>query len=223
MGAYGSFPLLVSAGGVGESVKIIDITRPLSEDILVYPGDIAPVFSQTDRGNYLITDLHLSTHTGTHIDAPAHYLKKGDTIDTIPLSHLMGTCRVLDLTRAGSNITAEHLNGKLDGIDRVLLKTSFSGSYRFEENYPCLTADAARLITAGNLKCVGIDSPSIESYACDGTVHRELLSKGCIIIELLDLSDVEEGDYNMVALPLRFTGLDGSPARVVLMDNKGSD
>jgi arylformamidase len=223
MGGYGSFPLLVSADGGSKPLKIIDITRPLSEDILIYPGDSAPVFSQTDRGNYLITDLHLSTHTGTHIDAPAHYLKNGGTIDTIPLSYLIGTCRVLDLTRAGSTITAEHLKGKLNGTDRVLLKTSFSGNDHFEVNYPCLTADAARLITAVNLKCVGIDSPSIESYSCDGTVHRELLSKGCIIIELLDLSDVEEGDYNMVALPLRFTGLDGSPARVVLMDNKGSD
>jgi arylformamidase len=204
-------------------MKIIDITRPLSEKILVYPGDIAPVFRQTDHGHYLITDLHLSTHTGTHIDAPVHYLKTGDTIDTIPLSHIMGTCRVLDVTHAGSSITANHLKGRLDGIDRLLLKTSFSGTDRFEENYPCLTADAARLITAGNMKCAGIDSPSIESYHCDGTVHRELLSHGCIIIELLDLSGVEEGDYKMVALPLRLTGLDGSPARVVLIDNTGCE
>jgi arylformamidase len=204
-------------------MKIIDITRPLSENILIYPGDIAPVFRQTDHGYYLITDLHLSTHTGTHIDAPVHYLKTGDTIDTIPLSHIMGTCRVLDLTCAGTSITVNHLKGRLDGIDRLLLKTSFSGTDRFEENYPCLTADAARLITAGAMKCVGIDSPSIESYHCDGTVHRELLSHGCIIIELLDLSAAEEGDYTMVALPLRFTGLDGSPARVVLIENNGCE
>lgn len=204
-------------------MKIIDITRPLSEKILIYPGDIAPVFRQTDHGHYLITDLHLSTHTGTHIDAPVHYLKAGDTIDTIPLSHIMGSCRVLDVTCAGTSITANHLKGRLDGIDRLLLKTSFSGNDRFEENYPCLTADAARLITAGNMKCVGIDSPSIESYHCDGTVHCELLSHGCIIIELLDLSATEEGDYTMVALPLRFTGLDGSPARVVLIDNNGCE
>lgn len=204
-------------------MKIIDITRPLSENILIYPGDIAPVFRQTDHGHYLITDLHLSTHTGTHIDAPVHYLKIGDTIDTIPLSHIMGSCRVLDVTCAGTSITANHLEGQLDGIDRLLLKTSFSRNDRFEENYPCLTADAARLITAGNLKCVGIDSPSIESYHCDGTVHCELLSHGCIIIELLDLSATEEGDYTMVALPLRFTGLDGSPARVVLIDNNGCE
>jgi arylformamidase len=204
-------------------VKIIDITRPLSEGILIYPGDIPPVFRQEDHGHYLITALHLSTHTGTHIDAPVHYLKTGDTIDTIPLSHVMGACRVIDVTLAGSSITANHLKGRLDGIDRLLLKTSFSNTDRFEENYPSLTADAARLITFRNMKCVGIDSPSIESYECDGTVHRELLSRGCIIIELLNLSHVEEGDYTLVALPLRFAGLDGSPARVVLLDENGCE
>ena len=204
-------------------MKIIDITRPLSEGILTYPGDIPPVFRKVDNGTYRITCLHLSTHTGTHIDAPVHYLKTGDTIDTIPLSHVMGRCRVLDVTRAGTSITSDYLKGRLDGIDRLLLKTSFSNTDRFEENYPSLTADAARLITGCGMKCVGIDSPSIESYECDGTVHRELLSRGCIIIELLDLSKVEEGNYTLVALPLRFNGLDGSPARVVLLDDNGCE
>jgi arylformamidase len=202
-------------------VKIIDITRPLSESILTYPGDSSPVFRQEEHGNYLITDLHMSTHTGTHIDAPGHYLKSGDTIDTIPLSHVMGACRVLDVTRAGTSITADYLEGRLDNIDRLLLKTSFSNTSRFEENYPSLTADAACLITGYTIKCVGIDTPSIESHKGDGTVHRELLSRGCIIIELLDLSHVEEGDYTLVALPLRLIGLDGSPARVVLLDKNG--
>jgi len=223
MGESGSSPLSGSADGVGRSVKIIDITRPLSEDILVYPGDVPPVFRREVHGHYLTTDLHLSTHTGTHIDAPVHYLKTGDTIDTIPFSHVMGICRVLDVTSSGTSITANHLKGRLDGIERLLLKTSFSNTYRFEENYPSLAADAARLITGCNMKCVGIDSPSIESYECDGTVHRELLSQGCIIIELLDLSKVKEGDYTLVALPLRLTGLDGSPARVVLFDDNGCE
>ena len=204
-------------------MKIVDITRPLSEGTLVYPGDLPPVFRQTDHGHYLVTDLHLSTHTGTHIDAPVHYLKTGDTIDTIPLAHIMGPCRVLDVTCAGSRITADHLKGRLDGISRLLLKTSFSGTDRFIENYPSLTADAARLITGYDMKCAGIDTPSIESYECDGTVHRELLSHDCIILELLDLSGVEEGDFELVALPLRLTGLDGSPARVVLIDTHGGE
>ena len=92
---------------MGRTVKIIDITRPLSESILIYPGDIAPEFRQDDTGKYLITDLHMSTHTGTHIDAPFHYVKTGETIDTIPLSHIIGTCRVLDVTDAGTSITAD--------------------------------------------------------------------------------------------------------------------
>lgn len=219
----GLFPSLVSADGVGKSVKIIDITRPLSEDILVFPGDRAPVFRQSDHGRYLITDLHLNTHTGTHIDAPVHYLKTGETIDTIPLSHVIGTCRVLDVRTAGIRITADHLDGRLKGVERLLLKTSFSGKTRFDVNYPSLSADAAFLITRSDMKCVGIDSPSVESCDGDGAIHRELLRQGCIIIELLDLSTVEEGDYTLIALPLRFSGLDGSPARVVLIENNGCE
>lgn len=199
-------------------MKIFDVSCSLSEDMLVFPGDIHPRFCQEDRGHYLISELHLSTHTGTHIDAPVHYLKTGSTIDTIPLSHLIGKCRVLDVSGAGNSITVDHLNSRLDGVSRLLLKTSYSGTDCFEETYPCLVLDAARKIAALGIKCVGIDSPSIESFGGDGAVHRTLLSCNCIIIELLDLSYIEEGNYDMVALPLRLKGLDGSPARVVLME-----
>jgi len=202
-------------------VKIFDISLPLSENMLVYPGDIHPTFHQEDRGQYLISDLHLSTHTGTHIDAPVHYLKVGNTIDTIPLSHLIGKCRVLDFSGAGNSISANHLNGRLDGVSRLLLKTSFSGTDQFEDMYPSLAPDAARMVAARGMKCIGIDSPSIESYSSDGSVHRILLSRDCIIVELIDLSNIEEGDYDMVALPLRLKGLDGSPARVVLIKKDG--
>ena len=197
-------------------MKIIDLTRPLANDMLVYPGDLPPSFRQEDRGHYLVSDLRMSTHTGTHIDAPAHYLKSGDTIDTISLDNLIGKCRVLDVRGAGSTITSDHLRRRIAGATRLLLKTSFSGTDRFTEDYPCLSVDAAQLVTRSRIRCIGIDSPSIESFHCDGAVHRELLGNGCIIIELLDLSCVTEGDYDMVALPLRLKGLDGSPARVVL-------
>jgi len=202
-------------------VKIYDVSRSLSRETLVYPGDIHPTFHQEDRGQYLISELRLSTHTGTHIDAPVHYLKTGLTIDTVPLSRLIGKCRVLDMSGAGHAITAEHLKGRMDGVSRFFLKTSFSGTDRFEENYPSLSADAAYMIAELGMKCVGIDTPSIESYNGNGTVHRTILSCNCIIIELLDLSSVKEGDYDMVALPLRLKGLDGSPARVVLMESNG--
>jgi len=200
-------------------MKIFDVTRPLSGKTLVYPGDVRPSFRQRDCGRYLISDLHMSTHSGTHIDAPVHYIKSGETIDALSLENLIGGCRVVDMTRAGSTITADHLAEKTEDITRLLLKTSFSGRNQFVEDYPSISLDAAHLIISNRIHCVGIDSPSIESYHCDGAVHRELLGNGCIIIELLDLSSVPEGDYDMVALPLRLEGLDGSPARVLLMKN----
>jgi arylformamidase len=197
-------------------MKIIDVTRSLNGDMLVYPGDLVPSFSQVDRGRYLISDLHLSSHTGTHIDAPAHYLKTGDTIDAIPLTSLIGRCRVIDLG-GKTTITAAALRGRLSGTKRLLLRTRFSGKETFSEDYPSLAPDAACAVTDAGIECIGIDSPSIESYTGDGSVHRQLLKNGCLIIELLDLSGVEEGEYEMVALPLRLAGLDGSPARVILM------
>ena len=201
-------------------MKIIDVTRPLSGTTVSFPGDPALQFSQRDAGLYLISDLHMNSHSGTHIDAPVHYLKKGDTIDRVPLDHLIGPCRVLDLSGAGPEIAAADLEGRLCGARRVLLKTAFSGETGFREDFPHITSDAARLLTREGMLCVGIDSFSIETLVCDGSVHRELLGHGCIIVELLDLSGVNEGNYNMAALPLRLVGLDGAPARVVLMKQK---
>jgi arylformamidase len=198
-------------------MKILDITRPLSGTAVAYPGDIPPVFTQHDQRQYLISDLRMNSHSGTHIDAPVHYLKTGDTIDTISLSRLVGPCRVLDVSKEGRTIGAPALSGRIDGISRVLLKTAFSSCTSFREDYPSLTREAAHYLVKNGVECVGIDSFSIEAFVCDGSVHRELLGNGCIIIELLDLSAVREGDYTLVALPLRLSGLDGSPARAILL------
>jgi arylformamidase len=204
-------------------MKWYDVSRPLSGDMLVYPGDVIPTFHQEKPGNYRITDLHMSSHTGTHIDAPTHYLDTGDSIDTVPFESLIGGCRVVDVSKAGSRITEAHLAGKIEGAERLLLKTAFSGKDIFLEDYPCLSLDAAVFITSCGIRCIGIDSPSIESFNCDRSVHRELLNVGCIIIELLDLSEISSGEYEMVALPLRLKGLDGSPSRVILKKRTGCD
>jgi len=198
-------------------MKIIDVTRPLSPATPAYPGDAPTQVSQRDAGLYLISTICTSSHSGTHIDAPIHYLKTGDTIDTVPLDHLIGPCRVLDVTGAGNSITAAALCGRLGTAKRILLKTAFSDETQFREDYPCLTRDAAELLVENGVLCVGIDSFSIETCACDGSVHRTLLGGGCLVIELLDLSGVGEGEYDLAALPLRLAGLDGAPARVVLM------
>jgi arylformamidase len=204
----------------GGCMKIIDITRPLSNATVVYPGDTPPAFIQHDQGQYLISDLCMNSHSGTHIDAPVHYLKTGDTIDTIALARLVGPCRVLDVSHEGREISESVIKGKIGNTTRILLKTAFSTCTTFREDYPSLTHDAASYLIKNGVQCVGIDSFSIEAFICDGAVHRELLGNGCIIIELLDLSAVKEGNYSMVALPLRLSGLDGSPARVILLQDE---
>lgn len=201
-------------------MKWYDVSRPLCGDMLVYPGDIIPSFHQEKPGYYRISDLHLSSHTGTHIDAPTHYLESGDTIDTVPFDSLIGRCRVVDVSTAGSRITRAHLTGKIEGAERLLLKTAFSGKDIFQEDYPCLSLDAAGFVISCGIRCIGIDSPSIESLNCDGSVHRKLLGSGCLIIELLDLSGLDSGEFEMIALPLRLKDLDGSPSRVILKKAK---
>lgn len=202
------------------SREILDLTRPLGEGVPVYPGDARPAFQRVERDGYTCTELRLTTHTGTHLDAPSHYLAGGTSVDRIALKRLIGKARVLDMEDAGDAITAASLSGKLHGGKRILIRTRASGASSFGPEFPHLVPDAARLLAGAGTVVVGIDSPSIEAPGGDGSVHRELLGRGISILELLDLSGVEEGDYFMVALPLRLEGLDGSPARVILLENE---
>jgi arylformamidase len=177
-----------------------------------------PGFSQEDHGNYLVTDIRISSHSGTHIDAPSHYLEQGAGVDEIPLSHLMGWCRVADLTTVKGEILPRDLEGKTMGAKKILLKTSFSEQTEFIEDYPSLGDKAAAFLASQGIQCVGTDAPSIEKFNCNGLVHRILLSAGIVIIEMLDLWKIPEGDYWMIALPLKLRGLDGSPCRALLFE-----
>ena len=196
-----------------------DVTRPLSGSIAVYPGDIEPRFSTMDCGQYLLTDIRMSTHSGTHIDAPSHYLKNGESVDKIPFDALLGSCRVIETPGKDGEITPGDIRDTLKGTERVLLKTGYRDSSVFDPSYPALNLAAATLLTSSGITVVGTDTPSIEKFQGSGDVHRALLGRGVVVIEFLDLSCVPEGDYTMVALPLRLPGLDGSPARVILVKN----
>ena len=209
------------AGRGCDGVAIRDVTRPLGPGIPVYPGDAVPTFRSRALEGSLVTDLHLTTHSGTHLDAPSHYLSGGTTVDRIPLSHMVGRALVLDLRDAPDAIPASALSGRIRGHSRLLLRTRFSASASFSSDYPCLTPEAAALLAEAGITTVGIDSPSIEAFAGDGSVHRLLLDRGMVILEMLDLDGVPEGTYWLVALPLRLEGLDGSPARVILIDEGG--
>ena len=120
-----------------------DVTHELSEETPVYPGDIEPRFSQVDCGQYLLTGLQMSTHSGTHIDAPSHYLKNKESIDLIPVTALIGPCRVIDVNDVRGEITEDHLKGRIGGSSRILLNTGCKFHGRFDPDYTSLGVSAA--------------------------------------------------------------------------------
>ena len=199
---------------------IYDITRDLSEDCVLYPGDVRPRFHEIDNGQYRVTEMTIGSHSGTHIDAPSHYIEGGRTVDAIPPGVLAGPARVLDCSDAGEVVGPGSLAGLIAGTPTLLLRTAFSGRQAFDPGYPALSLDAADLVVEAGITCIGTDAPSIEAYQGDGSVHRRLLGSGTVILELLDLSAVPGGDYFMVALPLRLKGADGSPVRAILWDTE---
>ncbi len=201
------------------NVNIIhDITRLLSPSVVVYPGDDIPEFTRNDHGAYVTTSIRMSSHSGTHIDVPSHFIPGGGSTEQVPLTNLIGLCRVLDLSGKEGEISAAELLGMAKGIRRILLKTSFSGETRFRPDYRALSPSAAKFILHAGVICAGTDAPSIEAFDRSGEVHTLLLGSGCSVIELLDLSGVQAGNYVLVALPLRLAGLDGAPARAVLLE-----
>ena len=188
-------------------MKIYDITRDLSEDAVLYPGDIRPRFHEIDTGQYRVTEMTLGSHTGTHIDAPSHYIEGGLTVDQIPSGVLSGPARVLDCSDAEGIIGPDRLTGRLAGTRTLLLKTWFSERQEFEPGYPALSVEAAGLIAGAGITCLGTDAHQSRRSRRWG-VHRLLLGHGTVILELLDLSAVPEGVfYGIATAAQRSTGV----------------
>jgi len=199
-------------------MRIFDLSRKLYEGMPSYPGD--PEFSISkhsalvpeDPDSCALSVMSLSTHTGTHVDAPAHFIAGGSTAEELPLDVLCGRTRVLDVS--GPVVNVEILSAfDLRGVERLILKTS-------DENGCLAISGAEHLRKKTRVRLVGIDSLSIEAHNSRGRrVHKSLLgaSPPILIVEGLDLSVVSAGDYDMFCLPLRIRSADGAPARVILV------
>ncbi len=204
--------------------KIIDVTIPLSPQLPVYPGD--PRFAlepmqRIEAGDPCNTSrLTLGAHTGTHVDAPYHFLADGASVDQLPLEILMGKARVVQVAASHSIQRLDLEPHDLRDDIRLLLKTRNSGLLRqpdFEGDFVFLSPDAASYLAQAGIKLVGFDYLSIDPYPSpEHPAHHALLEAGVVVVEGLDLSEVEPGEYDMVCLPLRIEGGDGAPARVVL-------
>jgi arylformamidase len=206
--------------------RVHDVSRPLQDSGVIYPGDPDIVFrahSSIDRGDPAnVTALALGSHSGTHVDAPSHFLPGRDTVDRMPLERLIGPAAVLDLPTELASVGADDLARQdLHGQRRVLLRTRNSAvpATHFTSDYCALAPDGAEYLLERGVELVGIDALSIEPFgSSDFAVHHLLLARGVVIVEGLDLSSIPAGVYQFVCLPLRLEGLDGAPARAVLIE-----
>lgn len=175
-----------------------------------------------DQGNSSNNSkLCCDSHAGTHVDAPYHFTMDGLTVDQLPLKTLIGPCRVVSLKNIPV-IDVEVLESLAlpDDVNRLLFKTDNSDRWtsqnRFDDEYVCLADEAAKWLVRHTILLVGIDYLSIGSYRDGVKTHQILLSGGIIIIEGLNLSCVDAGDYELICLPLNPKGAEAAPARVVL-------
>lgn len=208
---------------------IYDISLPIRSGGLVYPGNpeiqITPQQAISAGAGANVSRIDFGSHTGTHVDAPKHFFDDGAGVDTLSLDLLMGPARLLAFGEAVSCVGMAELEPhELDGVTRLLLRTRnsawlASGSTEFHPDYTYLTGDGAEYLVALGVQLVGIDYLSVEQFhSGHHRAHRTLLERGVIIVEGLLLADVPAGDYELCCLPLRLEGLDGAPARAVLVN-----
>lgn len=207
-------------------MNIIDISWPITDGMTEYK-DRKTVYITTIKSfaqdQVRESTLTLHTHTGTHIDAPAHFLHDGNTIDQISLSHYIGTCSVVDFTTVDQAITAEELKKiTIEPEAIVLFKTKNSRlktDKPFDPNFVYLDASAATLLVEKKVKSVGIDYLGIERNQPTHITHKILLQNNIGIIEGLRLEHVQPGSYFLCCLPIALVGLDAAPARAVLLES----
>jgi arylformamidase len=204
-------------------MTIYDITLPLSAELPTYPGD--PVLEIRDSLTLAGGDaanvslLNFGAHTGTHVDAPAHFIEGAKKVEALALEVLLGEAEVIEVPTDIRVITEEFVKTR---SPRVLFKTRNSEYWRntdFKTNFTYLDLPAAKRLIENGVKLVGIDYLSIEKFGSEEhEVHRALLSHEVIILEGLNLTDVPAGKYELICLPLRLRSNlgDGAPARAVL-------
>ncbi|HZA71155.1 MAG TPA: cyclase family protein [Nitrososphaeraceae archaeon] len=211
-----------------------DLSQLVSQDMLVYPGDPQPQFEpfvtiKKDKIN--VTRIVMGSHTGTHVDAPKHFFTDGNGIDSEPVDKFIGETIILDLSDVigGKGITDSDLDnysGVIKRNDILLLYTGTNDKWKKEKdsqinNFTYMDLSSAQWIVEHGIKCVGIDTLSVERYGFkEGLTHRKLLSNNIGIIENLNSNIKAFVGRRMflVCLPLLLKGIDGSPARAILFD-----
>jgi len=210
--------------------KAVDLTHELHNGMPIYPGDPFPSFvsyATLEKDGVNMTKLTLGSHTGTHIDAPRHFIPNGISIDQIPTTKLFGEAYVTDMSSKpiGSGITGQDLCQNLDGRiledDIVIIYTGCSehwGEESVRSNYTYLTGDAAEYLVSKKIRAIGIDFLSVERFrAPDPVTHKTLLGNGIFILESLSRATRQFVGKRilMICMPIKLQNGDGAPSRVI--------
>ncbi len=204
----------------------IDITMPIENNMVHWPGDTDIVIKRTNSiangDDCNLTNLSMSAHTSTHMDAPLHFIDNAKDISTLPFDAVIGSAKVIKIENRISINLEELKKYNIEENDRLLFKTNNSSiDWRmkdFIKNYVFLSTEAAKYLVEKKVKTIGIDYLSIAGLNNTSEVHEILLGAGIWIIEGLALKDVSEGTYELICLPLNLIGSDGAPARAVVRE-----
>ena len=211
----------ISGGWIDATATLDPATTP------VYEGNAPLAFEfQLDmrKGDALtLSKLSLGAHSGTHIDAPQHFVRDGASIDKVPLDALIGHARVIDIPDSVQSIDATELNRhEWRDAERVIFRTrsaihGWMSSPTFHHDFAFVAPDAAQLMADAGIKLVGVDYISAEKFGAPAPLtHRILLGRGIPIVEGLALESVVAGDYDLIVLPMKVGGHEGAPARAVM-------
>jgi arylformamidase len=211
-------------------MRVIDISLTVCPEMPVWPGDEKVDLHRTskieDGESANVTHISASAHTGTHVDAPYHFLPDGNTVENLSLDALVGPVQVVQLTSNIEVISGEVLeNLKIEPVvERVLFKTHNSEIWKkperpFSKHFVGIDESGARYLVEHKIKLVGIDYLSIAPFKNTRAPHEILLAAGIVILEGVNLLEVHAGKYTLCCLPLKLKGADGAPARVVLLEN----
>jgi kynurenine formamidase len=209
-------------------MKVVDLSRSIKPGMPVYPGTEPPAFTTAatiKRHGFRERTLRVSSHTGTHLDAPAHIFPRGQTLDAVPIENFLGKAVVLDFTRAGAVITPERLEPyrrTLGNCRFVILHTGWSrlwGKEAYHGGFPVLSPDGARWVCEFDLRGLGVDAPSVDAPHSRGfPIHRLLLAKGILIVEnLCNLDRLLGMEFIFCCFPLKLQRAEGSPVRAVAL------
>lgn len=211
-------------------MKIIDLTHTIHEDMPVYPGTERPVFQDANNlkeHGFLEKKITMYSHTGTHMDAPAHILINGKTLDSYEINHFIGKAFVINLENMEHGIInhryLQHYTNELNDVDYLIYNTGWGnywGSKKFYSGYPILSEESAIWLTESfNLKGIGTDTLSIDKeHSTDFPIHNIFFNKGLIVIEnLANLDQLNDQKVQLLCLPLKIIDADGAPIRAVAL------